>query len=120
MKPKQQTEEMAKLLGKLTDKIHDGIEKCRKEDIALLNPPNPHRVLMLIEWEDSHHRSGWVTDQPSLHPLICQSVGWLISETGTATTLALSVTLEDEPQRCGEITIPKRCVRRVKQLAGFD
>ena len=75
--------------------------------------------LVLIEWEDSHHRPGWTTETPAPEPLICKSVGWLVGSTKDAKVIAANMTQEDNPQRCGDMTIPKRCIRRIKKLAGF-
>jgi hypothetical protein len=72
--------------------------------------------LVLIEWEDSHHRPGWTTSQPETKPLICKSVGWLVSESKEAKVLSANMTDEEDPQRCGDMTIPQRCIRRVKRL----
>ena len=73
--------------------------------------------LLLIEWKDSHHRPGWTTDKAEASPLVCRSVGWLVSETKEAKVLSPNVTSEDEMQRCGDMTIPQRCIRRIKRLA---
>lgn len=72
--------------------------------------------LVLIEWEDSHYRPGWTTDKPEAEPLVCRSVGWLVAETKAAKMLAANVTNEANPQRCGDMTIPQRCIRSVKTL----
>lgn len=77
----------------------------------------PH--LVLIEWEDSHHRPGWTADAAEPEPLICRSVGWLVGSTKEAKTLAANITQEDNPQRCGDMTIPARSIRKIKRLAGF-
>lgn len=76
--------------------------------------------LVLIEWEDSHHRPGWTAEAPEAKPLLCRSVGWLVSETKTAKVLAANVTDEEEQQRCGDMTIPQRCIRRIKRLPDFN
>jgi hypothetical protein len=72
--------------------------------------------LVLVEWLDSHHRPGWTTDDPASDPLVCKSVGWLIRQTKEALVLSANVTEEEQQQRCGDMTIPQRCVRRIKQL----
>jgi len=77
-------------------------------------PKSPQ--LVLIEWEDSHHRPGWTTEAASGKPLVCRSVGWLIADTKTAKVLSANITEEDEPQRCGDMTIPQRCILRVKRI----
>jgi len=72
--------------------------------------------LLMIEWEDSHHRPGWTSDTAEAAPLVCRSVGWLVAETKLAKVLAANVTNEEEQQRCGDMTIPQRCIRRIVRL----
>jgi hypothetical protein len=73
--------------------------------------------LVLIEWEDSHHRPGWTTDTAEAQPLICKSVGWIVAETKNAKVLAANITHEENMQRCGDMTIPQRCIRSIKRLS---
>lgn len=72
--------------------------------------------LVFVEWLDSHYRPGWTTDEPVSDPLVCKSVGWLIQQTKDALVLSANVTSEKQQQRCGDMTIPRRCVKRVKTL----
>jgi hypothetical protein len=72
--------------------------------------------LVLIEWVDSHHRSGWTTDTPCDEPLTCLSVGWLTYDGKKAKTLAPHVTAEEDRQRSGEMTIPSRAIMRMEVL----
>jgi hypothetical protein len=73
--------------------------------------------LVLCEWEDSHHRPGWTSEKSDARPLICQSVGWLIADTKDVKVLSANITCEDEKQRCGDMTIPQRCIRRLVRLS---
>lgn len=72
--------------------------------------------LVMIEWEDSHHRPGWTIEEPDARPLICHSVGWLVSDTHDVKVLAANITDEEQMQRCGDMTIPQRCIRRIKPI----
>lgn len=65
---------------------------------------------MVIEWVDSHYRSGWTTDVAETLPLKCLSVGWLVEDGESAKVLSANVTSEDQPQRCGDITIPTAAI----------
>ena len=48
--------------------------------------------------------------------LTCNSVGWLVSKTKRAIILASHVTDENEPQRCGQMTIPRKSIITVNYL----
>ena len=73
--------------------------------------------LVLCEWEDSHHRAGWTCEKSDARVLVCQSVGWLVGDTKDVKVLAANITREDEMQRCGDMTIPQRCIRRLVRLS---
>ena len=75
-----------------------------------------HGALVLIEWEDSHHRPGWSSEAPEGKALCCQSVGWIVAQTSEAKVLTSNRTVEDQEQRCGDMTIPQRCIRRITRL----
>lgn len=72
--------------------------------------------LVLVEWEDSHHRPGWTSDEANPKPLPCRSVGWLVAQNASAITLSANVSVEETPQRCGDMTIPRRCIVRITKL----
>lgn len=72
--------------------------------------------LVMVEWVDSHHTPGWTTGDPPTEPLTCRSVGWLVYEGERAITLAPHVTLEEEPQRCGQMTIPNCAILKIKKF----
>jgi hypothetical protein len=76
----------------------------------------PRHKLVLIEWLDSHRSEGWHTGDPATEPVTCRSVGWLIHDGKAAKTIAAHMTDEDEPQRCGEMTIPACSIRKVRTL----
>jgi len=72
--------------------------------------------LLYVEWVDSHYRPGWTTDDASSEPLKCVSVGWLIKEDAEGMTLSSNLSVEENKQRCGDITIPTRAILRTKRL----
>jgi hypothetical protein len=76
----------------------------------------PRSGLVFVEWVDSHHRPGWTADEPEADLLVCKSVGWIVRRTKDVIVLAANVTAEDKQQRCGDMTIPQRCVRRIKTI----
>jgi hypothetical protein len=86
------------------------------ENERVIESPMQNPPLVLIEWEDSHHRSGWTTDNATASPLLCRSVGWLVAETKQAKVLSANITTEENMQRCGDMTIPQRCIRQVTKL----
>lgn len=80
--------------------------------------------LVLIDWIDAHAGRGWrnLDDiDRGAEPLRCRSVGWLGMETDEV--LLLIPNIAGEGQRvetilkgCGEVCIPKSCVRRFVEL----
>ena len=72
--------------------------------------------LVLIEWYDSHYIPGWHREPPMQKPLVCKSVGWLLYESKEAMTIASHITQEDDPQRSGEMTIPRGAIVKVTKL----
>lgn len=74
------------------------------------------RKLLLVEWYDSSHTHGWTRNEPPESALICRSVGWLISTSHDSLTIAPHLTLEDPPQRNGELTIPLCSIIKQRQL----
>lgn len=71
---------------------------------------------VLVEWEDSHHRAGWTTDAPEAVPLVVHSMGWLVANTKEAVVICANMSQESEPQRCGDMTIPRRCIIRIRDI----
>lgn len=71
--------------------------------------------LVLIEWEDSHHYSGWTRERPSRTAMTCQSVGWLLHDGKKVKTLTAG--LSEGQQHDGEMTIPVAAIRSIKRLA---
>lgn len=74
------------------------------------------RKLVLIEWLDSHRTEGWHVDDPATEPILCRSVGWLLHDGKGAKTIAGHITDQEPPQRCGEMTIPACCIRKMRTL----
>jgi hypothetical protein len=89
----------------------------RSQSIAKRNMNLTIGDLVLCEWEDSHHRPGWTSDESEARTLVCQSVGWLVAATKDVKVLSANITQEDEKQRCGDMTIPQRCIRRLVRLS---
>lgn len=74
-------------------------------------------TMLLVEWTDSHQKGGWTNDPiEAAIPLVCRSVGWLISKTRDAITLAANTVPSLPQQRSGEMTIPVRNIVRARAL----
>ena len=77
--------------------------------------------LVLVEWYDSHQNTGgWapVKDIPAFLPVI-RSVGWVLHDNDQCLVLVPNhgaATDTSSEQACGEMTIPKRAVKKVRQL----
>jgi hypothetical protein len=69
-----------------------------------------------IRWFDSHYRPGWDRGEVVSKQTICCSIGWVVAETDELIIIAGHVTDEDEPQRCGEMTIPKSAIESTQWL----
>jgi hypothetical protein len=78
------------------------------------------KQIVLVEWMDSHYVPGWHDDAPLTEPKLCRSVGWLMHDGPKAITLAAHMTVEDDPQRSGEMTIPTVAVIRVTPLPWYN
>lgn len=72
--------------------------------------------LVLIEWLDSSSRDGWTREKPHTEALKCRSVGWLMHDGKDCKTIAPHMSVEDEPQRSGEMTIPTGCILKIRVL----
>lgn len=77
---------------------------------------DPQPPLVLIEWMDSHQSTGWTAEDPDTEPLICRSVGWLVHDGARAKTVAAHMTVQDSPQRTGEMTIPTCAILKISFL----
>lgn len=73
-------------------------------------------ALVLIEWVDSSYALGWQTGDGEPQLKRCSSVGWIRKASEDAITLTANMTIEEPPQRCCEITIPRCAIRRVHKL----
>lgn len=81
--------------------------------------------LVLIEWEDALGvGSSWgPLEDLVCEPIICRSVGWIAAESKRAIVLIPNVHDGDESRNvsqngCGDMTIPKSAIRRMKRLRG--
>lgn len=72
--------------------------------------------LVLIEWVDSCYSPGWQFDDDEPSVKECLSVGWLRRKTEQAVVLTANITMEENPHRCCEITIPTCSIRRIHKL----
>jgi hypothetical protein len=78
--------------------------------------PAARHKLVLIEWVDSHSVEGWHRSDPETEPLTIRSVGWLVHDGPAARTIAASISEEESPQRCMEITIPCSAIQSVRAI----
>ncbi len=90
----------------------------RKQEDKLANYP-----LLEVHWRDScsFSTSSWrpASDHSERESLPCRSVGYLVGETTGSITLAGHVALhngDQEPDFCGEMTIPKKTIISKKHL----
>ena len=75
------------------------------------------RKLVLVEWLDSRRGEGWVRlDELESTITRCRSVGWLIAKDAESLTLAGHLG-ENPDQCCGDLTIPRRAIRKITPLA---
>ena len=72
--------------------------------------------LVLIEWLDSHHSSGWTRDPVETEPMRCRSVGWLQHDGMEAKTIVSHLTDDADPEHNSEMTIPTFAVVSIKDL----
>ena len=83
-----------------------------------IHKPKVSVPLVIVEWVDSAYSIGWLTHHDDAEPQIkkCCSVGWVRRRTKEAITLTANLTLEDNPHRCCEISIPTKAVLRIHEL----
>ncbi|KKM27077.1 hypothetical protein LCGC14_1578350 [marine sediment metagenome] len=72
--------------------------------------------LVLVDWEDSHYIPEWHRGEPIKAPLYCRSVGWVVYQGTKAITLAAHMSVEEDPQRSGEMTIPTKAILKTRVL----
>lgn len=72
--------------------------------------------LVLVEWRDSNIMPTWTRDTPETTATKCRTVGWLVHDGADAKTIAASMTEEDDPQRCCQMTIPAAVIVRMRAL----
>ncbi len=91
-------------------KTADKDPECRVEFVMRMK-----YKLVKVWWLDSSGRWGWSREICN-HPTRCVSVGWLVAKSKRCLTLVGNVTKESLPQQSGEITIPRCCVTKMKQI----
>ena len=72
--------------------------------------------IVLAEWEDSTMPHGWIRGEPETEVLRCKSAGLLMAVSADVVTIAGSWGPEADPQRAGEITIPRRALLSLREL----
>lgn len=80
-------------------------------------------VLVLIDWVDSFGCStNWqrIDGMEHLHPMRCQSAGWLVHQDGHYVVMIPHLSIDDHEQvphqGCGDMAIPRQAIRSVKPL----
>lgn len=73
--------------------------------------------VVLAEWQDSTMPHGWIKGEPETSVLRCKSAGLLMAATADVVTIAGSWVPEGDPQRAGEITIPRRALVSLRVLS---
>ena len=76
------------------------------------------RKVVFVRWSDAHHASGWTRDTPDNKPTPCVTVGIILAEDEEAVTVCCSISEEDDPQHCGQMTIPKVCIVSMIEIDG--
>ena len=74
--------------------------------------------LVLVEWLDSRRGEGWarLEEVRDESPTRCRSVGWIIRKSPSALTIAGHLG-ENPEQCCGDMTIPKRSITKIRKLS---
>ena len=76
-----------------------------------------YKNLVIIEWEDSHKTEGWLIGHSSkCQGLQIVSVGFLIAESKQAVVISAHKSLEEEPQYCNAMTIPRRSIKKITEV----
>jgi hypothetical protein len=75
--------------------------------------------LVIVEWVDSCINGKWTHEEPNVAPLSCRSVGFVVHQDENSVIIAPHITVEDGEvgQRCGEMTIPTCCIKKVSKLS---
>ena len=78
--------------------------------------------IVLVDWLDSCGDPGWkFSEEISVHLMVCQTVGFLVSETKEAIAVALNRTTTLGYKPFGDIiSIPRVAIRKIKILAKVD
>lgn len=77
--------------------------------------------LVFAIWLDSNYATSWSSEKPENNILICHSVGWVSALSKDSITLTANKTMEDKPQRLGDISIPLCSIQRLCLLQhGFS
>lgn len=72
--------------------------------------------IVLAEWLNSTMPHGWIRDEPETQALRCKSAGRLMVSSDEVVTIDGSWGPEDNPQRAGEITIPRSALVSLRAL----
>jgi len=74
------------------------------------------RKLVAVEWVDSNVRTGWSSPDraPSVTP--CVSVGWIVGKSKAAISVAPHMSVDESPEANGIMTIPRACVKRIREI----
>lgn len=72
--------------------------------------------LWMVLWEDSNYRTGWTRGEVDGRALRIVSIGFMCHKDKDSITLSANMSIEDDQQRCGDMTIPTRCVVRMERL----
>lgn len=80
--------------------------------------------LVLVEWNDSHERNGWVALdilKKFCKPSPCRSVGWLLEDKNGHIQLVshisgMNLNKEGPEDACGDMCIPKKVITKMTVL----
>ena len=72
--------------------------------------------VVLADWVDSHRMDGWHRGDADASPMACRSAGLLVAASEEAVVVAGSWSTEEEPQRCGAMTIPTKALIALRAL----
>ena len=65
---------------------------------------------VMVNWTDSHYRPGWDNGDVVADASVCNSLSWLVCKTKHVIVITSHITDENDPQRCGQMTIPKKSI----------
>jgi len=77
--------------------------------------PEKQKKVMLIRWLDSIGSSGWIKDHKDQN-LLCESIGYYISENKESIKLAQSFSYSGNGSYADYIEIPKGCIKKKRWI----